>query len=117
MCTNTSLPPSCGAMKPKPLPWLNHLTVPIAIAVALVGGVAGGTLWRNRSKVTTEDRTAQAAGRSLEPVAGAFASWGEAGGGFLAANASFRLASYRDRAKCRDAGARPAFPSCRGGLG
>src|ERR1700731_1922767 len=32
MCTNTSLPPSWGAIKPKPLVVLNHLTVPVAIA-------------------------------------------------------------------------------------
>ena len=31
MCTNTSLPPSDGMMKPKPLVVLNHLTVPVAI--------------------------------------------------------------------------------------
>src|SRR3979411_957772 len=31
MCTNTSLPPSSGAMKPKPLVALNHLTVPVVI--------------------------------------------------------------------------------------
>src|ERR1700694_3209383 len=31
MCTNTSLPPSSGAMKPKPFVALNHLTVPVVI--------------------------------------------------------------------------------------
>src|ERR1700709_431297 len=31
MCTNTSLPPSSGAMKPNPLVALNHLTVPVVI--------------------------------------------------------------------------------------
>src|SRR5882762_10118195 len=31
MWTNTSLPPSSGAMKPKPLVALNHLTVPVVI--------------------------------------------------------------------------------------
>src|SRR5690606_13272259 len=30
-CTNTSAPPSSGAMKPNPLAMLNHLTVPVAI--------------------------------------------------------------------------------------
>ena len=31
MCTNTSLPPSDGSMKPNPFSVLNHLTVPTAI--------------------------------------------------------------------------------------
>src|ERR1700688_35509 len=31
ICTNTSVPPPSGAMKPKPLVALNHLTVPVAI--------------------------------------------------------------------------------------
>jgi hypothetical protein len=31
MCTNTSLPPVAGAIKPKPLVVLNHFTVPLAI--------------------------------------------------------------------------------------
>src|SRR3569833_2047803 len=31
MCTNTSVPPSCGWMKPKPFWPLNHLTVPCGI--------------------------------------------------------------------------------------
>src|SRR5689334_5484127 len=31
MCTNTSLPPSLGWMKPKPFWPLNHLTVPVDI--------------------------------------------------------------------------------------
>src|SRR4028119_2525140 len=31
MCTNTSLPPSSGWMKPKPLSGLNHFTVPVAM--------------------------------------------------------------------------------------
>jgi hypothetical protein len=30
-CTNTSLPPSEGEIKPKPLDSLNHLTVPVVI--------------------------------------------------------------------------------------
>src|SRR5919197_508157 len=33
-CTNRSLPPSSGVMKPKPLSSLNHLTVPVAIGVS-----------------------------------------------------------------------------------
>src|SRR5262249_50727488 len=33
ICTKTSFPPSCGAMKPYPLVALNHLTVPVAMAV------------------------------------------------------------------------------------
>jgi hypothetical protein len=32
-CTNTSLPPPSGAMKPKPLVVLKNLTVPIVIRV------------------------------------------------------------------------------------
>src|ERR1700733_6146898 len=31
ICTNTSLPPSSGWIKPKPLVALNHLTVPVDI--------------------------------------------------------------------------------------
>src|SRR6201989_3036538 len=34
MWTNTSLPPSLGWMKPKPLVALNHFTVPVAISLA-----------------------------------------------------------------------------------
>src|SRR5262249_10624846 len=33
MCTNTSGPPASGAINPKPLEGLNHLTVPVAMAV------------------------------------------------------------------------------------
>src|ERR1700710_644477 len=33
MWTNTSLPPSSGWMKPKPLVSLNHLTVPMLIGI------------------------------------------------------------------------------------
>src|ERR1700754_3665094 len=36
-CTNTSLPPPSGAMKPKPLVVLKNLTVPIVIHVFLHG--------------------------------------------------------------------------------
>src|SRR3970040_1342077 len=36
MWTNTSLEPSLGAMKPQPLPGLNHLTVPVAILASLM---------------------------------------------------------------------------------
>jgi hypothetical protein len=35
MCTKTSLPPSCGWMKPKPFWLLNHFTVPCAIELFL----------------------------------------------------------------------------------
>ena len=39
MCTNTSLPPSSGWIKPKPFWPLNHLTVPVAIvALSEIGG-------------------------------------------------------------------------------
>jgi len=38
----TSFPPACGSMRPKPLVGLNHLTVPIAICVALVWKVRMG---------------------------------------------------------------------------
>ena len=36
MCTKTSLPPSSGWMKPKPLVGLNHFTVPIAMFVVFL---------------------------------------------------------------------------------
>src|SRR5262245_6344360 len=35
MCTNTSLPPSSGWMKPKPLVALNHFTVPMLTGIVL----------------------------------------------------------------------------------
>src|ERR1700712_1461162 len=35
MCTNTSLLPSSGWMKPKPLVPLNHLTVPVLIGISV----------------------------------------------------------------------------------
>src|ERR1700723_459305 len=34
MCTNTSLPPLSGWMKPKPFVALNHLTVPVVIVLS-----------------------------------------------------------------------------------
>src|SRR5689334_14349443 len=42
-CTNTSLPPPSGAMKPKPLVVLKNLTVPIVIKEfpALISASAG----------------------------------------------------------------------------
>src|ERR1700744_844028 len=39
--TKTSLPPSSGCMKPKPLVALNHLTVHLAIVCILVGESVG----------------------------------------------------------------------------
>ena len=41
MWTNTSLLPSCGMMKPKPLVALNHLTVPVAIDSVLLEEACG----------------------------------------------------------------------------
>src|SRR5262249_48942605 len=35
ICTNTSLPPSSGLMKPYPLSGLNHFTVPVVIGAFL----------------------------------------------------------------------------------
>src|SRR4051794_18760838 len=35
-CTNASLPPSSGVMKPKPFSSLNHFTTPVAISTALL---------------------------------------------------------------------------------
>src|SRR5664279_1358026 len=39
-CANTSAEPSSGAMKPKPLSPLNHLTVPVAMMSPHVGSGA-----------------------------------------------------------------------------
>jgi hypothetical protein len=51
MWTNTSLPPSAGAIKPKPLVELNHFTVPLAMgsllssAARVSAAVAAWSVW------------------------------------------------------------------------
>src|SRR3954468_6374322 len=60
MCTNTSLPPSSGWMKPKPLVALNHFTVPMLTGVVLLDikkskptcdGLVRSNFWKGRQRL------------------------------------------------------------------